>query len=299
LYIAVIILIIPAIVSTPPAILWTNGVIDLQGFCMMILAIVCSIMAVIIFRESRDDGTELIIMSKPINRWKIILVKFISYLLTSAIVIAGGVILMLCTLFFGKYSPTHLDGIDYSVLPGMIGGLVLAGVITILLFGAVAILISAFAGKVVIMITTIGIAIIIYILQQVLPFAATTPSSYIKNNYSMELKTHRAVGTDGKMHNSFNAEHVATIDDVRYDSLFYANEGLSHATGAIACYANVGQQITNLYHAFSTKEESVTLNTPFGSKYDKKYTITNNKNSIFQDANGSETNKEYGNSNVP
>jgi hypothetical protein len=34
----------------------------------MILAIVCSIMAVVIFRESRDDGTELIIMSKPINR---------------------------------------------------------------------------------------------------------------------------------------------------------------------------------------------------------------------------------------
>jgi hypothetical protein len=206
---------------------------------------------------------------------------------------------MLCTLFFGRYSANNLDGIDYSLLPGMVGGLILAGFITILLFGAIAILISAFAGKVAIMITTIGIAIIINVLQQVLPFAATTPSSYVKSNYSMELMTHRPVSTDGKMHNSFNAEHVAVIDGVNYDSLFYAKQGLDHATGAIACYANIGQQITNLYHAFATKEESVMENTPFGSRYDKKYTITNNEKSIFQDANGSEDNKDYANSNIP
>jgi hypothetical protein len=183
---------------------------------------------------------------------------------------------------------------DYTLLPSMIGGLMLGGMVTILLFGAISILISAFAGKVAIMITTIGLAIIINVLQQVLPYASTTATSYVKNEYSMDLLSHRYVGTDGALHDTFHAKNVTD----EYTSLYFAKEGLEHETGAIACYANIGQQLTSLYHAFGTQEVTMEAHSNFGSKYDKKYTITNNEKSIYLNSDGSDT-KNYGDSDVP
>jgi ABC-type transport system involved in multi-copper enzyme maturation permease subunit len=41
---------------------------DIPSYTLIIIAICCSIIAVYVFREHHDDGTELITVSKPIER---------------------------------------------------------------------------------------------------------------------------------------------------------------------------------------------------------------------------------------
>jgi hypothetical protein len=111
-------------------------------------------------------------------------------------------------MFFGKYSPTNDRGLNFDKMPAMIGGLIIGSLLSIILFGAIAILISAIAGKVVIMIGTIGIAIVINVLYSILPVVTTMPDDYVRDNFSISLNTHRYVGLDGKMHDAVNASHV-------------------------------------------------------------------------------------------
>jgi ABC-type transport system involved in multi-copper enzyme maturation permease subunit len=63
-----LLLFVPKLVKIGPAVLWNNTIFDLQSFSVLILSIVCSIVAVVVFRDGREDGSELIVMSKPIAR---------------------------------------------------------------------------------------------------------------------------------------------------------------------------------------------------------------------------------------
>jgi hypothetical protein len=51
-----------------PLFIWSNTLFDLQSYLIIIFAIICGITAVVIFNDPKDDGSELIIISKPNNR---------------------------------------------------------------------------------------------------------------------------------------------------------------------------------------------------------------------------------------
>lgn len=53
-------------------------------FLLFIVGVCASILTVIIFKNNIDDGSELIIVSKPIIRRNLIFVKFLVYITVAA-----------------------------------------------------------------------------------------------------------------------------------------------------------------------------------------------------------------------
>ncbi len=47
-----------------------------QTFMGMMAALFTAVLAVNVFKDTNEEGTELIIMSKPISRFKIVVTKF-------------------------------------------------------------------------------------------------------------------------------------------------------------------------------------------------------------------------------
>jgi ABC-2 type transport system permease protein len=171
-------------------------------------------MAVVIFRDSKEDGSELIIMSKPIARWKIIVTKFICFGNMTLIMIAVSMLIMIGTLGFGKFNlASNPNGINMSELTEMLLGLLMGTLIVCLLFGAIAILLSVISGKIIIMVSTIGVAVIFNIIYMLVPILSITPNKYVINQYSIYLNSMNYVGIDGKMHTGVYANNVRFLTD--------------------------------------------------------------------------------------
>ncbi|MDR1991317.1 MAG: ABC transporter permease [Mycoplasmataceae bacterium] len=249
----------------------------------MIISISCSIMAVVIFRDSKEDGSELIIMSKPIARWKIIVTKFICFGNMTLIMIAVSMLIMIGTLGFGKFNlASNPNGINMSELTEMLLGLLMGTLIVCLLFGAIAILLSVISGKIIIMVSTIGVAVIFNIIYMLVPILSITPNKYVINQYSIYLNSMNYVGIDGKMHTGVYANNVRFLtddhddDDQNWNTAYYVNRGNAHATGALVSYINVGQQLSSLFHSFTDYAKNDT-NSAYGSDINEKYYLTSQK----------------------
>jgi ABC-2 type transport system permease protein len=96
-FLMVCIVIVPPIFKYDYMFIWNNSVIDIKSTALIIISCFCSVLAVAIFRDPIDDGTELITISKPISRKKIMLSKFIVFVtfcmflaLMSSLIVAGG-----------------------------------------------------------------------------------------------------------------------------------------------------------------------------------------------------------------
>jgi ABC-type transport system involved in multi-copper enzyme maturation permease subunit len=192
--------------------------VDIQAISTLVLSIVASIVVVVIFREGRDDGTELIIMSKPINHWKIVSAKFVCFLVTAFMIIILAMILALGMFFFGQYDLVkNPNGITPSNVFEIEMGILLATLIIFLFFGSIGILISTVAGKISIMVTTIGIAIVFNLLYTIMPIIAKTPESYVRDKYAVTLASKRYPDQNGVFHDVVNASHVKYFTDDHND----------------------------------------------------------------------------------
>jgi ABC-type transport system involved in multi-copper enzyme maturation permease subunit len=210
-------------------------------------------------------------------------VKFLGYGLTILILIVISMLIMLCTMFFGKFDPiTNPLGMDFSQLRSMETGLLLGCLVICLFFGGVAILISVIAPKVIIMISTIGLAILFNLVYMLAPILSVTSSDYLSDKYSVGLGSVSYMGIDGEMHDSVFANHVRFFTDDHDDSdnnlntYYYVNEGNKHATGALVAYGNVGQQLSGLFHTFDKSNDGASASS-YGSTLDERYWLTENK----------------------
>ena len=77
LFTLIVLIIVPVCVELAPMNIWNFEQISLQGMYIIINSAICAFLVIYIFRSGIEDQTELIIMSKPIKRSKIILAKFI------------------------------------------------------------------------------------------------------------------------------------------------------------------------------------------------------------------------------
>jgi ABC-type transport system involved in multi-copper enzyme maturation permease subunit len=130
------------------------------------MALICAAATVVIFRDPKDDGTELIIFSKPINRLKLIITKFLVLITAGIIIIVVTTAIFSCTALLPKYIKGDA--------PHNMWNYALGGLVTFLFFGAVAVIISVASGKIGIMCMTIGVSIVMNITHIALPIIAKT-----------------------------------------------------------------------------------------------------------------------------
>ncbi len=125
LFTFVLIILIPLILKVSPLSIWNFDVINIQATFIINDAVKSSLLVVYAFRSDIEDGTELIIYSKPLQRTKILISKFIWIVLGGLIISLGYVIIALFTYCFGQYDPVNnVGGIVFSKVPLLIGSLI-------------------------------------------------------------------------------------------------------------------------------------------------------------------------------
>jgi ABC-type transport system involved in multi-copper enzyme maturation permease subunit len=111
-----------------------------QQMLMYIGAIFASLLAIAIFKDFRDNGTELIIVTKQLTRIRVVSIKFIVYILCCIIF---GVFTALFTLFVLTFNSVTVDQAISLFL-----SVIIATTLFSLLFGFFACLVSIYLNKI-------------------------------------------------------------------------------------------------------------------------------------------------------
>ncbi len=251
LFFALIFFIIPAPLHVSPLFLWSNSMFNFNLMTVIFLSIYCSILAVCIFNQPREDGTELIIFSKPIARWKIINVKFLVYLTFVFINTIVSMILPLFCLCLGKYDPvTNPDGFDVSKLASLELSIFIATLVICLFFGSIAILISMRANKPVIMVSTIAIAIVFELISMVMPMIVKSPSEIATDRYGIQISTTNYYDRDKNRARCFmTANDGILLDDTDMDHNTYEWNNIAQKASGLQIInsIDIGGQMASMY----------------------------------------------------
>ncbi|GHU33427.1 hypothetical protein FACS1894166_08850 [Bacilli bacterium] len=183
-------------------------------------------------------------------------------------------IIMAFMYCFGRKTATHTNGVDFATIPKMEGGLFLGGLVIILLFGGIAIIVNGVFNKIGILIITIGIAVVLNIINTVIPFIATTPDKYISRVYKNEMDSSRYIDVDGKFHNAVYAlNNYTDSSNNYYGTEYYADQGNKNTSGAFPSYINVGSQLSEIFNAFTTNKKFDETANAFGEDYTYRYSL--------------------------
>jgi ABC-2 type transport system permease protein len=131
---------VPAILKTTPFVIWSNTMMSPQIMLMYAGALLSAILSIAIFRDYRDNGTELIMVSKPINRQKIIFAKLLIFIITSIGFALVSCIVCVFTLGFKEVNGYQTFSLVISTF--------IANAIFCLIFGFIATVISLFLNKI-------------------------------------------------------------------------------------------------------------------------------------------------------
>ncbi|GHU47732.1 hypothetical protein FACS1894218_2780 [Bacilli bacterium] len=159
---------------------------------MFIGALLSAVLGIAIFRDYSDDGTELIIVSKPINRTKIIVTKFVMFVTFSAGFASLSIFVDLGTFAFQSAQDN----------PSLVGSLILSTIISnfifTLVFGFLAILISLFMNKVWTIILNIIIVTLLTIYSMVTLVVAKNPSQ-VASDHTSYVNTIKYINNGGSV----------------------------------------------------------------------------------------------------
>ena len=139
-----------------------------------IIALIGAIIALFIFRQPQDDGSELLVCSKPLYHTKIIASKFIVFVLTVSMFAAGSSLIS-CFGFC-------LSNVNYWAVLSLIVSLFAVNFVFTLLYGSIAIIISIYHGKIGIIVGNVVIALLASIYSTVATVALKEPSAVITDS---------------------------------------------------------------------------------------------------------------------
>lgn len=140
---------------------------------MLLVAAVISVIAVEIFRTPIDDGTELLIVSKPISRKEIVFTKLLIFLIyVISISIVGAII---AAFTFLNRSSSRED--STTLLLGVLLGTVVNG----LLFGSITTILSIYFKKIISMVISVGISFALLIITFLGSFTIKSPVQILQD----------------------------------------------------------------------------------------------------------------------
>jgi len=156
--VAAMIIILPVASTLSVYQLWSNTTIAVcQTFIGITAAIFTAILSINVFKDTNEEGTELIVISKPITKWKLVFSKFAIFFTFCLMVNLTAVLLTVFTIFIPNIERKFYWGL---VLSMFIGNLVTFGI-----FGAISILLSIRFAKVGIIVTNVIITIVLLAYQ--------------------------------------------------------------------------------------------------------------------------------------
>ncbi len=176
------IIILPAAAKMNTLEVWANTTMAIcQTFMGMVASLFTAVLAINIFKDTNEEGTELIIISKPISRIKIVLTKFLLFGFFCLLVNLSTVLLSVFTIFLPRTEPQFYWGLIVSMFIG--------NAVTFMVFGSISILVSAKFAKVGVIIVNIVISLVFLIYQSLTLFVFQTPLK-ILDEHSMAPSTY-------------------------------------------------------------------------------------------------------------
>lgn len=282
LYTLILLIVVPALAKVAPMTLWSNNsVFNLQWTFVLIISVSSAILVVFCFRQGVEEETELVILSKPIKRIKISLVKFAWVIIGGLIMGLGSAVVAIFTLALGKFdSVNNPKGMEYDKLIILIASLIVACLIITLFFGSLAILISLFANKLQVIVAIVSTAIVMQVYAMIVQFTLESMEDKINNKISDENLISASITTsDGSQK---NYAYVNTIDKLDLYDLY---EELYTNTNSYFSYFNFLDQLSDLYNMFDLDSlNDALLSTTFGAnaQYNTKmYTKQDNLQNLL------------------
>ncbi len=200
--------IIPYMAKVGPLDIMSNT--SMTVYLMIFAAADAAVIAIQLFRTNIDDGTEILIISKPITRGEILVSKFFIFIASIVLIalIAGLVSL------FSLVNPLSTTNNGVSIF----GGVIVSTLIISLLFGSIAIICSIYIKKLGTILISVGLAFILMIISALVSFTSKTPMAYMKDD-SLAISTNTLVGFDNDEIGSFDGAYLTGIvkpgDDVQ------------------------------------------------------------------------------------
>ncbi|MCQ3915405.1 MAG: ABC transporter permease subunit [Mycoplasmoidaceae bacterium] len=145
-----------------------------QTFMGMVASLFTAVLAINVFKDSNEEGTELIIISKPISRFKIVVTKFILFGFFCLLINLTTVLLSVFTIFLPRTEPQFYVGLLVSMFIG--------NAVTFAVFGSISILLTVRFAKVGVIVTNVVISLVFLIYQTLTLFVFSTPSIILDNN---------------------------------------------------------------------------------------------------------------------
>lgn len=134
---------------------------------VLIISILSTLLGIILFKSPIDDGTELLIVSKPLSRWEILTTKIIIFFILSIIISILGSIF---SSFIFLNSNTIIENNWFIVLGFFVGSF-----ISFLFFGFLSLIICLFAKKIFVFISVCGLATLFFLITTLNSLMATNP----------------------------------------------------------------------------------------------------------------------------
>lgn len=120
--------------------LWNDTSLLIQQLFIYFCAIITSLFAITIFKESWENGSDLIISSKPLKRDKLILIKYYAFSTYIGIISLVAALLSFTLLFTNSFSASTMFSIFFSIL--------ISNVLIFFLVGMIALLVAIWTTKV-------------------------------------------------------------------------------------------------------------------------------------------------------
>uniref|UniRef100_UPI0027E037A2 ABC transporter permease n=1 Tax=Spiroplasma sp. AdecLV25b TaxID=3027162 RepID=UPI0027E037A2 len=166
--------------------------ISFAVFIDIILFIFIAIKTTQVFRDEIEDGTLLILVSKPVNRTKIFFEKFLAFeLVVGLFIVNSNIVASLSLFIFGTNA--------YKALAPKILILIAFMLFLQIIFFALTLLISLFTTSK----TLVAITIVIGVVASILTFSYSTINSMISSNYDSNDITYSNVSQSAEMDDYF------------------------------------------------------------------------------------------------
>ncbi len=168
------IILLPLLATMNTLQVWANTTMSIcQTFMGMVAGLYTAVLSINIFKETNEEGTELIVISKPISRFKIVMSKFVVFGVYCLLVNISTVLITMFTAFLPRTEPQFYVGLLISMFIG--------NAVTFAIFGSISILLTINFAKVGIIITNVIISLAFLIYQSLTLFVFSTPLTELNN----------------------------------------------------------------------------------------------------------------------